>query len=194
MLTPWPILQFQYGMHQAFLNNMNHLTELGNAMGTDHRVHPFRHPQFLNIVGITPDEISDDLDLMPRASTSRPTTSSPPSEYHEQYSFLGGIKEKIRASKQARAAAHANIIRKRFRTKQLFHIEARKAIIASRISRGDWNYGEIELIPPRSTEYGGPGYLEGNFATAFVRKTFRAFCRGDYPNTLPSSPSACRQF
>ena len=189
MLTPWPILQFQYGMHQAFLNNMNHLTELGNAMGTDHRVHPFRHPQFLNFVGITPDEVPDDLDLIPPAGTPPPAFSpstSPTSEYHEQSSFLKGIKEKIRASKEARAAAHANIVRKRFRMKQLFYIKARKAILASRITRGDWHYGEIELTPPDRHEYGGPEYREGNLATAFVRKTFGAFCRGNYPNSLPS--------
>jgi len=161
-------------------------------------VHPFLHPQFLNSVGITPDEIPDDLDLMPHAGPEQvghslsPTTSSIASEDHQQRqqpsgSFLKGIREKIKESQEARATANANFIRKRFRMKQLFYIEARKAILTSRVSRGDWHYGDIELVPPGRYEYGGPGYLEGNPATAFVRKVFGAFSRGNDDSDPPPS-------
>ena len=183
MSTPWPGLQFQYGVHQSFLNANVH-TELWNTLDAKHRVHPFRHPQFLNTVGITPNEIPDNINPMLHTSVpSRSPTRNFTAEDDEHRSLLRGIRRKIKADKEARAAAHARIIRKRFRTKQLIYTAARTAIINSRMSRGDWHYGDIQLTPPNKYEYGGPGYKEGNAGTSFVRKAFGAFIRGGWPNS-----------
>jgi len=147
-------------------------------------VHPFRHPQFLNTVGITPDEIPDNINPMLHTPVpSRSPTRDFTTEDDEHRSLLSGIRRKIRADKEARAAAHARTIRKRFRTRQLIYTEVRTAIINSRISRGDWHYGDIELTPPNKYEYGGPEYREGNAGASFVRKAIGAFIRGGWPSS-----------
>jgi len=138
-------------------------------------VHPFRHPQFLRSVGITPDEIPDDSDVTSTSQTAYERDENRPSP--------GGIMQKIKADKEARAAANTRIVRKRWRTKQLTYVEMRNVLIASRKSRGDWHDGEMELIPPDKFLYRGPAWKKDNAPKSFVRKVVTAFFKGGYPVT-----------
>jgi len=175
MLTPWPRLQFQSGIDHFSSILTVALIVLWNAK---HRVHPFRHPQFLRLVGIEPNELPDDSEMeadLEGPSQRASYVSGNSSDEH--LSFLKRIKEKMKADKEVRAAEHARFIWRRFRTKQFIYIEARRAIITLKKSCGELDEGQVKLIPPHECDYGGPWY-EGDddqsFSSKFVGALIRA--------------------
>ncbi|KAF8337582.1 uncharacterized protein EI90DRAFT_3119030 [Cantharellus anzutake] len=155
--------------------------------------HPFRHPQFLRNVGIKPEEIPDDSDWHPdpeNASQIAVFTNESTSSVRLP-SFLAAVKAKIMEEAEARAAAYARSAEKRYRRKQWFYIEARKAIIEDRKRRDEWHYGQVDFIPPHRYDYDGPGFEEDKNATttSVVRKVLGALTRARHPvNTQAESP------
>ena len=175
MLTPWPRLRFQSGIHHFSSTLTVVLIVLWNAK---HRVHPFRHPQFLRLVGIEPNEFPYDSELeLDLDAPSQRVSDMNGNSSDEHLSFLKRIKEKRKADKEARAAEHARFIWRRFRTKQFIYIEARRAIVTLKRSCGELDEGQVKLTPPHECDYGGPWYEEDedqSFARKFIGALIRA--------------------